>query len=62
MWVVKFDDNRRHSAWAGKSEALHQARVLVEAGLIKVYRSRTNLENFIEYDPTVSCENGYYYV
>ena len=63
MWIVKFGDNRRHSAWNSKQEALHQAEVLEQHGYIKPYRRHARaFANFIEYDETVSCENGHYYV
>jgi len=57
MWIVKLGDNSRHSAWDSKKEALQQAKVLKNYGCIK-----GDLGNFVEYDDTVSCENGHYYV
>jgi hypothetical protein len=63
MWIVKLSDNTRHSAWNSKREALHQAEVLEQHGYIKVERWwGGTLADFIEYDETVTCENGHYYV
>ena len=62
MWIVKFGDNRRHSAWRSKKEARHQAEVLEQNGYIKPDRRNQTLADFVEFDETVSCENGHYYV
>jgi len=61
MWIVKFGNNTRHSAWSSKNEAKHQVEVLINHGMIKISRY-TLLTDFIEFDDTVSCENGHYYV
>ena len=63
MWIVKLGDNTRHSAWNSKKEALHQAEVLEQHGYIQPDRYRSGkIEDFVEYDDTVQCENGHYYV
>lgn len=58
MWIVKFFNGKRHSAWASKKDALAQAWVLSENG----YEMRAPLRENIEFDETVRCENGHYYV
>jgi len=63
MWIVTFGDNSRHSAWFSKQEALDQAKVLEQYGIIKTNRRNINgLQDFIKYDSTICCNNGYYYV
>jgi len=63
MWVVKFGDGKRHSAWTTKKEAIKQANVLDDKGYIKVdYKRGVLIDDFIEFDSTVECENGHYYV
>lgn len=59
MWIVKFGDNTRHSAWKLKKDALEQVRVLMEHGMLSRH---TAPERFIENDPTVHCRDGHYYV
>lgn len=61
MWIVKFNDNTRHSAWNTKKKALNQIRVLKEHGLITM-RFWQTAEDFTEFDETVHCEDGHYYV
>ena len=61
MWIVKFGDNTRHSAWHSEQEARQQVLVLSYYGLIKLGRG-CPLGHFVEYDETVVCENGHYYV
>lgn len=62
---MKLQDNNRHSAWNSRSEAIKQAKGLQDDGLIKLwdikYGVRT-IEDFVEEDFTVECENGHYYV
>jgi len=53
MYIVIVPNGLRHSAWMSANEAANQARVLREHGYKRVR---------IEYDSTVSCENGHYYV
>ena len=65
MWIVKFDDNSKHSAWDTKREALQQVKILEQNGYIRLHRRDGNngtLNDFVEYDATVSCENGHYYI
>lgn len=63
MWIVKFDDNTRHSAWSSKDEALHQAAVMEKYGLISPdHHGGDGLLAFVENDDTVECKNGHYYV
>ena len=57
MWIVKINDYQRHSAWNSKKEAIKQFEVLVDYGYLK-----GESEDFIEFDETVNCENGHYYV
>jgi len=57
MWIVKINDYQRHSAWNSKKEAIKQFEVLKNYGYLK-----GNWEDFIEFDETVNCENGHYYV
>lgn len=59
MWIVKLSKHKRHSAWLTVGEALNQVRVLRDAGLLK---RRGSPSRFIEFDVTVQCENGHYYV
>jgi len=58
MWIVKIDDYSKHSAWSTKEEAIHQAMVLKDYG----YLRRGIAEDYVEFDETINCENGYYYV
>jgi predicted secreted protein len=62
MWIVKLGDNTRHSAWRSRMEALIQAEALEDRGYIKPSSDAQTLDEFVEYDETVSCENGHYYV
>ena len=63
MCIVKMDGEIRHSAWNNKREALHQAEVLWQNGYIYLDPVwNTKLDDFIEFDETISCENGHYYV
>ena len=58
MWIVKFANNSRHSAWDTRKKALYQVEILKQFG----YRGLTPPANFVEYDETVTCEDGHYYV
>lgn len=62
MWIVKLGDNTRHSAWNSKKEAIAQADVLRDYGYIMPDPRDQTLADFVEYDCTVQCENGHYYV
>ena len=63
MWIVKFGNRERHSAWNSKREALHQAETLEQHGCIRPDRRlKRTLNDFVEFDATVSCKNGHYYV
>ena len=62
MWIVKLGKNARHSAWNSKAEALHQAKVLKDHGIIKPHGRQTLRKDYIEFDETCQCENGHYYV
>ena len=59
MWIVFYADKTRHSAWLSKSEALKQALVLKNSGY---YKANQPISDFVEFDETVSCENGHYFV
>jgi len=61
MWIVILGDNTRHSAWDSKQEAIKQVKVLQDYGYIKPTKE-SPIKSFIEYDKTVDCENGHYYV
>lgn len=61
MWIVKFGDNTRHSAWSSKKSAIKQVNVLIDKGYIRLER-RVIVDDFIEYDSTVTCEDGHYYI
>ena len=60
MWIVTLPNGTRHSAWNSKREAKRQADVCYEHGMGRDNGRR--LEITVEYDDTVHCENGHYYV
>lgn len=52
MWIVMIG-KERHSAWFTRFEANHQVKVLEVHGYKKCS---------VEFDITVKCDNGHYYV
>lgn len=57
MFVVYLPNNKKHSAWNTRSEAKHQVETLINNG----YGTKWS-KPFYEFDETVDCENGHYYV
>jgi hypothetical protein len=53
MFIVILSNGVRHSAWDKRNEAAKQLAVLREYG----YKNPR-----IEFDDTVNCENGHYYI
>lgn len=53
MYIVRFNDNTRHSAWTNEKEANKQKITLEDHG----YKDISVIE-----DSTVNIENGHYYV
>ncbi|MDO8472619.1 MAG: hypothetical protein Q7T05_02250 [Dehalococcoidia bacterium] len=58
MYLVLLPGGRRHSAWDTKAQADHQKEVLEDHG----YKPQWGEDLEVEFDPTVVCENGHYYV
>jgi hypothetical protein len=53
MYIVYLKNNKKHSAWSTKEAAQHQVQVLEGYGYKGAY---------YEYDETIICDNGHYYV
>ena len=62
MYLVILPGGRRHSAWNTRKEAVHQKEVLKAHGYRPQDIDGRYEDLTVEFDPTVVCENGHYYV
>ena len=53
MWIVVFKGGKRHSAWVTREAADKQVVTLKDYGYRRVA---------VQFDSTVSCDDGHYYV